>query len=117
MRLRIGELLSRGLAPLLLSQLPLRLGVEPSQLRPELALRQLDAPVLVAGGQLDTQTPPAETQRMAAAAPQLQVLWLVEGAHHTDLQAFAPEPYRQRVLAFLIQRLRAHTADALTPAS
>ena len=117
LRLRIGELLSRGLAPLLLSQLPLRLGVEPSQLRPEQALRQLDAPVLVAGGQLDTQTPPAETQRMAAAAPQLQVLWLVEGAHHTDLQAFAPELYRQRVLAFLIQRLRAHTADALTPAS
>ncbi|WP_428509689.1 alpha/beta hydrolase [Roseateles sp.] len=114
LRVRIGEFLSRGLTPLLLSQLPLRLGVEPAQLRPEQALRQLDTPVLVAGGQLDTQTPPAETQRMAAAAPQLQALWLVEGAHHTDLQAFAPEAYRQRVLAFLIQRLRADAAAVLT---
>lgn len=115
LRARTGEPLSRGLAPLLLSQLPPRLGVEPSQLRPEQALRQLgETPVLVAGGQLDTQTPPAETQRMAAAAPQLQALWLVEGAHHTDLQAFAPEAYRQRVLAFLIQRLRADAAAVLT---
>lgn len=112
LRVRIGEFLSRGLTPLLLSQLPLRLGVVPAQLRPEQALRQLDAPVLVAGGQLDTQTPSAETQRMAAAAPQLQALWLVEGAHHTDLQAFSPEAYRQKVLAFLIQRLRADAAAA-----
>lgn len=122
LRVRLGETLSRGLTPLLLSQLPLRLGVEPSQLRPEQALRQLgETPVLVAGGQLDTQTPPTEARRMAAAAPQLHALWLLDGAHHTDLQAFAPEAYRQQVLDFLIQRLRtdtdvgANTAPTATP--
>jgi hypothetical protein len=29
-----------------------------------------------------------------------------EGARHVDLEAFAPEEYRRRVLPFLIERLQ-----------
>ncbi len=32
--------------------------------------------------------------------------WAVEGAGHVDLEAYAPDDYRQRVFPFLIARLQ-----------
>ncbi len=97
------------LAPLLLWQMPWRLGVEPAQLHPIDALPALRAPLLVAAGDLDRHTTVAETRRLfaAAQAPD-RALWIVPGAAHVDLHAFAPEAYEERVGGFL----HAHLATA-----
>lgn len=96
----------RYLAPLLLWQLPLRLGVHATDLRPVERLAQWHAPVLIASGSEDRHTPWHETERLFAAAQAPKALWKVEGAAHVDLHAFAPAQYQQRVLAFLAVHLR-----------
>lgn len=88
-------------APLLYWQLPLRTGVAREDLRPVQAIRQVQVPVLVAGGTRDTQTPSEETRRLFEAAGGAKTLWLVEGAIHEDLYAFNPAEYRVRLLRFL----------------
>lgn len=105
LRMRIGPL-GAQLAPLLLWQLPVRLGIGADQLRPIDHLAALHAPLLIAGGRLDEQTPVAETQRLFAAAAEPKQLWLVDGAAHVDLHAFTPAAYEARVLAFLHRHLR-----------
>ncbi|KRC03639.1 alpha/beta hydrolase [Duganella sp. Root198D2] len=88
-------------APLLYWQLPLRTGVGREELRPVQAISRVRAPVLVAGGTRDSQTPPAETRHMFEAAGGAKTLWLVEGAAHEDLYRFHPAEYRLRLLRFL----------------
>ncbi|KQV54514.1 alpha/beta hydrolase [Duganella sp. Root336D2] len=88
-------------APLLYWQLPLRTGVGREELRPVQAISRVRAPVLVAGGTRDSQTPPAETRHMFEAAGGAKTLWLVEGAAHEDLYRFHPTEYRLRLLRFL----------------
>ncbi|WP_052330105.1 alpha/beta hydrolase [Comamonas sp. B-9] len=94
--------------PLLLWQMPLRLGLDPYQLRPIDRLAAWSRPVMVLGGTEDRYTPPAETRQMAEAASQAQqsaqLLWLVPGAAHVDLHQFAPQAYAAQVFGFL----RAH---------
>ena len=104
-RSRIGPLASIAV-PLLLQQLPWRLGVEPAQLRPIAHIAQLGAPVLVAGGTRDRHTPPDETLQLFDAAQAPKQLWLVDGAAHVDLYAFAPQAYEERVFGFLRQYLQ-----------
>ena len=104
-RVRIGPL-ARLATPLLLWQLPWRLGIEPAQLRPVDRMARLAAPVLVVGGMLDRHTPPAETRQLFDAANEPKTLWLVEGAAHEDLHAFAPRTYEAQVFGFLAQYLR-----------
>ena len=77
-----------------------RLGIASSDLRPIERIGALRAPVFVIGGGADRHTPPTETARLYAAAPEPKCLWLVPGAAHGDLQVAAPEEYRERVLAF-----------------
>ena len=96
----------RHLAPLLLWQLPLPLGVHTADLRPEARLAQWHAPVLISSGSEDRHTPWHETERLFAAAHAPKALWRVKGAAHVDLHAFAPAQYQQRVLAFLAAHLR-----------
>jgi fermentation-respiration switch protein FrsA (DUF1100 family) len=96
------------LAPALLWQMPWRVGVEPSQLHPIEALPALRAPLLVAAGDLDRHTPLAETERLYAAARSPQrALWIVAGAAHVDLHAFAREDYERRVGGLMRRWLRA----------
>lgn len=104
-RSRIGPLASLA-TPLLLWQLPWRLGIESAQLRPVDQMARLGAPVLVAGGMQDRHTPPAETRQLFDAAREPKALWLVEGAAHEDLQAFAPRGYEEKVFGFLALHLR-----------
>ena len=96
-----------ALAPLLLWQMPWRLGVSTAQLHPIDALPALRSPLLVAAGAVDRHTTLAETQRLfaAAQAPE-RALWIVPGAAHVDLHAFAPPAYEARVGGFLLGRLR-----------
>lgn len=93
-------------APLLYLQILVRTGAASAQLRPIDAVGRLRAPLLVAGGTLDRQTPPGETRRLFEAAPGPKTLWLVDGAAHQDLHAYDPVQYRARLAAFINENLR-----------
>jgi fermentation-respiration switch protein FrsA (DUF1100 family) len=93
------------LAPLLLLQIEPRLGVPKSVLRPIDHLADLGCPLLMLAGDADGHTTPEETKRLYAAARAPKELWLVPGAAHVDLERFAPEEYRRRVLGFLEKEL------------
>ena len=103
------------LAPLLLWQLPLRLGATAGQLQPIEDMSALHAPVLVASGTHDQHTTWAETQRIFQAANTPKQLWAVQGAAHVDLHAFDPGAYAFTVLPFLSAYLR-HGAATSPPA-
>jgi len=96
----------RWLTPLLLWQLPVRLGVSAEQLQPIVDLRSLHAPLLIAAGAEDRHTTLAETQRIYAAAPEPKALWVVDGAAHVDLHAFDTKTYEARIAAFMAKHLR-----------
>jgi fermentation-respiration switch protein FrsA (DUF1100 family) len=96
----------RWMAPLLLMQLPLRIGLSTSALRPLDAMGALTCPVFVIGGGADGYTPPDETRRIFAAAHEPKQLWLVDGAAHVDVHAFAKAEYESRVGKFLAAYLR-----------
>jgi alpha-beta hydrolase superfamily lysophospholipase len=105
LRLRFGSP-GAALAPLLVSQLPIRLGITSSQLRPIDHVSSLHAPVLVASGTEDLHTTVAESKRIFEAAVQPKDLWLVEGAGHVDLYHFSPTAYESKVFGFLSKYLR-----------
>jgi fermentation-respiration switch protein FrsA (DUF1100 family) len=86
--------------------LPPFLGVSAADLRPIDRIAQVRAPVLVAGGMLDDRTPIMETRRMFARANEPKRLWVVPRARHVDLEGFAPDEYREHVLAFMVETLR-----------
>lgn len=103
--MRLGAVGAK-LAPLLLWQLPLRLGIGQSQLSPETEIAALNAPLLLVSGTLDKHTRWAETERIFAAAREPKALWPVEGAAHVDLHAYGSAAYEARILAFLGRYLR-----------
>lgn len=102
--LRLGTLGAK-LAPILLWQLPLQLGISSEQLRPIDRISTLHAPVLIVAGTKDRHTSVAETKHIFAAASEPKELWLVEGAAHVDLHAFNPQAYESRVSNFLLKYL------------
>ena len=75
-------------APLLLLQIPLRLGLGVHELRPIEAIKSARAPLLVASGTADRSTRWVETEQLFAAAPEPKMLWPVPGAGHEDLRDF-----------------------------
>ena len=97
------------LAPVLLWQLPLRLGISADDLRPIEAIASVKAPVLVASGTKDEHTTLAESRRLFEAAREPKEFWPVEGAAHVDLYAYSPKAYESRVLPFLAKHF-AHGA-------
>ena len=104
-RERLGPL-AAAVSPLLLGQMPMRLGLAPDQVRPVDHMAQLAAPVLVAGGAEDRYTTQAETERMFAVAAEPKQLWVVPGAGHVDLYRFAPQAYEAQVFGFLSRYLQ-----------
>lgn len=96
---------ARLAAPLLLTQLPLRLGIGVAELRPIDRLRALNAPLLLVAGAADRHTTLPEAQRLFDAAAAPKELWVVEGAAHVDLHAFAPGEYEERIGAFFARYL------------
>lgn len=104
LRMRLGPV-GGPLSALLLWQLPLRLGIRPDALHPIKYLGEVKAPVLIAAGSADLHTTLSETQRLYEAAAQPKALWVVEGAAHVNLHAYAPQEYERRVGAFLAAHL------------
>lgn len=93
-------------APLLLWQIPLRLGLGVQDLRPIDAITQVRAPLWVASGTEDRSTRWPETEQLFAAAPEPKTLWPVQGAAHVDLHDFDKASYRARLLPWLQHHLR-----------
>ena len=102
--IRLGQH-GRLLAPLLLWQLPLQIGVSPAQLQPIVDIRQLRSPLLVISGTKDQHTTLADTRLLFVAANTPKQLWEVKGAGHVDLHRYAPDEYERRILAFLRQNM------------
>lgn len=103
--MRLGAV-GAEVAPLLLWQLPLRLGITADQLRPIAEIPALDAPVLIVSGTLDGHTTLAEARRLFEAAREPKEFWPVDGAAHVDLHEYAELPYEARILRFLDRYLR-----------
>jgi len=104
LRMRLGAA-GVPLSRLLLWQLPLRLGIRTSELRPIERMDQLDMPLLVVAGSEDRHTLLAETERIYAAAKAPKSLWVVQGAAHVDLHEYVPAAYEARVGEFLARHL------------
>lgn len=104
--MRLGSPASRALAPLLLVQVPLRLGLSTDQLRPIAAIAQVRAPLLVAAGTQDLHTRWPETEALFAAAPAPKTLWAVPGAAHVDLHDFDAAAYEAKLGPWLQAHLR-----------
>lgn len=110
---RLGEWPAQLIAPLLLMQIPLRQRISLSRLRPLGKIAAVDCPLLLIGGERDGCTPPAETRRLFAAAPEPKQLWMVTGAAHEDFYDAAGALYIQTILEFLRRHLRLPGAAAL----
>ncbi|HEY0954630.1 MAG TPA: CocE/NonD family hydrolase [Roseateles sp.] len=104
--MRLGSIASQALAPLLLVQLPLRLGLSTDDLRPLAAVAHVHAPLLVASGTKDLHTRWVETERLFAAAREPKSLWAAQGAAHVDLHAFDAAAYEARLGPWLKAQLR-----------
>jgi len=100
LRMRLGAI-GAPLSRLLLWQLPLRLDIQPAQLRPIERVAALGMPVLIAAGSADRHTTLPETRRLYAAAAAPKSLWVVDGAAHVDLHRYATADYERRIGAFL----------------
>lgn len=104
--MRLGTTAGQALAPLLLVQIPLRLGFGTGQLRPIAAIARVRAPLLLASGTDDLHTRWPETEALFAAAPEPKTLWAVPGAAHVDLHAFDAAAYEATLRPWLQSQLR-----------
>jgi fermentation-respiration switch protein FrsA (DUF1100 family) len=103
----LGAAIAQPMAWLFEVVLPPFLGMKLGDLCPIDQIAAVTAPLLIAAGTHDDRTTMAETIAMFARAPEPKFLWAVEGAGHVDLEAYAPDDYRARVLPFLVERLQA----------
>lgn len=103
--MRLGNW-SRILTPLLTWQLQLRSGISAQDLRPIDHVNGLRMPKLFIAGSADQHTTIAESRELFGAAADPKELWVVNGAKHQDLHAFAKSEYEQRVLATFNRHLR-----------
>ncbi|MFG6428305.1 alpha/beta hydrolase [Roseateles sp. LYH14W] len=104
--MHLGPVAGQALAPLLLVQIPLRLGFGTDQLRPVDAIANVRAPLIVASGTEDLHTRLPETEALFAAAREPKALWPVEGAAHIDLHDFDAAAYEARLGPWLHAQLR-----------
>jgi pimeloyl-ACP methyl ester carboxylesterase len=98
--------LAPELAPVVLAGVGEEIGVTERQLRPIDRIASVRTPVLVAAGDADRYTLPAESRALYDRVTSPKQLWLVHGAAHEDLHAFAPRDYESRIGGFLARYLR-----------
>lgn len=97
---------ARVLTPALSLQLKPRLGVAAEDLCPVNKIGEVTAPKLLIAGAEDQRTTLEESKELFRAASEPKELWVVEGASHVDLCAFAREEYQRRVLQFFEKCLK-----------
>lgn len=106
--MRLGAIGRAMAAPYVYVMGPI-LGIDASALRPVDRLKSFKGPLLMIAGSEDRHTTITETKAMFASANEPKELWVVDGAAHVDLQAFAPAEYEKRVVDFLKRALRGQT--------
>jgi fermentation-respiration switch protein FrsA (DUF1100 family) len=102
----IGSFVAKPLASLFELLMSPILGLSAADLRPIDHIGDVHAPVLIISGTLDNRTTAKETIAIFNRANDPKFLWLVEGAGHVDLEAFASDAYRAHVLTFLADQLQ-----------
>jgi alpha-beta hydrolase superfamily lysophospholipase len=90
-----------------------RIGISAAHISPIDSMKSLRAPILVISGEEDTRTTAEDTRRLFESAPEPKELWLIPGADHENLQAFAGEEYTRRVVAFFDRHLAARAMPAV----
>lgn len=98
--------LARCLSPLLTAQLKLRTGTDVEDLRPIARVAQITAPKLFLAGTRDEHTKFSEAEAIFKQAAEPKTLAPFQGAHHQDLNRFAPDQYQKLVLKFLEEHLQ-----------
>lgn len=81
----------------------MRLGFDIALASPIDHIARIEAPIFIMAGKEDMHTWASDTRALYEAAQAPATLWLVEGAAHEDLMAFAPEEFSDRLAAFLQQ--------------
>lgn len=112
---RLGARAGRFLAPLYLRLMPLVLHVHEEQLRPIDRIAGVASPLLLMAGSADRYTTIEESHALFDRAPEPKRFWLVEGAAHVDLAAYAPDAYRVQVLGFFDTYLRGGRERGIIP--
>jgi uncharacterized protein len=104
---RLGSVVATAVEPVLSYQSLPRFGVWPSDISPIDALAKVTKPVMIIGGEADTNTPPSETKAMFAALKGRGELHILAGVNHKDLGGPPSRPLKVALLAFLNRTLRA----------
>jgi pimeloyl-ACP methyl ester carboxylesterase len=91
--------------PFLTWQLRPRLGFGTDDLCPIQQVGKITMPKFFIAGTADCDTRLPESQALFNAAAEPKQLWLVDGAAHVDMLAFAKTEYERRVLDFLARSL------------
>jgi alpha-beta hydrolase superfamily lysophospholipase len=102
--IRFGPLGKLG-APFLTWQLKPRLGIGHDDLCPIKQVGQITAPKYFIAGTADQDTTLQESKDLFAAAAEPKQFWLIDGAAHVDMLAFAKGEYEKRILDFLAKNL------------
>ena len=102
LEMRFGDR-GKQVAPLAASLLSPWLPVEPERLDIARAASAITTPVFVISGTDDLRTTPDDTALLYDAFADAKQLWMVEGASHQNLHAYAREEYEERVLTFFAQ--------------
>jgi pimeloyl-ACP methyl ester carboxylesterase len=82
------------------------LNLNAEEMKPAEKVRELNCPVLIAGGQNDNRTLQENTMAIYNNANEPKELWLIEGAGHEDLFMHQGSEYERRVLEFLGKSMR-----------
>lgn len=111
LRMRLGNTAATLLTPLLGTQAAIWSGANAGDQRPIDRISRLGAPLLLVAGSQDLHATADQSRRLLAAAVEPKALWMVEGAAHTDFQAYDPVGYREQVIGFLIRHLQQEIAS------
>ena len=103
--IRLGPLLAKPLAALLLWQVERRLGFDPYDLNPIERIGTVCGPILMIAGAQDRHTTLVESKELFEAAPDPKELWVVDGAAHQSFHRYAREEYEARLLEFFGRNL------------
>jgi fermentation-respiration switch protein FrsA (DUF1100 family) len=103
--MRLGRW-SQVLVPLLLLQLPPRLGISRNDLRPIDHVGKMPFPKLFIAGANDKHTTLEESNRLYETASKPKEFWVIQNAAHEDLHNASRVEYEQRILEFFRKYLR-----------
>jgi dipeptidyl aminopeptidase/acylaminoacyl peptidase len=94
-------------APITVFLVRLRTGLDPNQVQPQDVIARISPrPLLIIHCMGDTVVPPANSERMFAAARQPKQFWRVPHGSHADAHDVARAEYERRVSEFLDEALR-----------